>query len=148
MCGIFGYVGNKNAKGILIDGLKTLEYRGYDSAGIVVASGEDFNVAKAVGEVVNLEDKTINFSRSAKVGISHTRWATHGAPSEANAHPHSDCEGNIWIAHNGIIENYEKLKANLKEKGHRFKSETDSEVIAHLIEEVKSRLGSSLEEAV
>lgn len=145
MCGIFAYTGDKNSIPILLDGLKTLEYRGYDSAGIYTPKSGIF---KSVGEVKNLESKIkdIGFEEST-AGISHTRWATHGEPTEVNAHPHSDCTENIWLVHNGIIENYKELKAELIEKGHKFRSETDTEVLAHLIEESKKD-GLDFESAV
>jgi glutamine---fructose-6-phosphate transaminase (isomerizing) len=136
MCGIVGYIGKQSAKPILIEGLKRLEYRGYDSAGLAVinSSGKIFE-AKAVGKVVELENKINGQEISGNVGIAHTRWATHGKPSDSNSHPHSDCQKEIYLAHNGIIENYKELKDKLIKKGHKFTSETDSEVIAHLIEE-------------
>lgn len=142
MCGIIGYIGKNNALPILIDGLKRMEYRGYDSSGVAVCDKGDVFCVKAVGKIRELEEKVGNLSTTIpsngleSVGIAHTRWATHGAPTETNAHPHSDCCGNIWIVHNGIIENYKELKNYLMEKGHVFKSETDSEVIAHLIEDI------------
>lgn len=130
MCGIFGYTGNKEAQNILIQGLSDLEYRGYDSAGIFMPKS---GVFKAVGEVKQLK-KILKKSKET-IGIAHTRWATHGKPTKTNAHPHCDCNGRIWITHNGIIENYKELKAELILNNHNFRSETDSEVIAHLIEE-------------
>ncbi|OGF23311.1 glutamine--fructose-6-phosphate aminotransferase [Candidatus Falkowbacteria bacterium RBG_13_39_14] len=149
MCGIIGYIGKNNALPILIDGLKRMEYRGYDSSGVAVCDKGDVFCVKAVGKIRELEEKVGNLSPTLpqyagqvpskgreSVGIAHTRWATHGRPTEANAHPHSDCTGNIWVVHNGIIENYKELKENLIKKGHVFKSETDSEVIAHLIEDI------------
>lgn len=138
MCGIVGYIGKREALPILIGGLKQLEYRGYDSAGIALFdSCSNINCLKAVGKVAELEEKinaTGNHS-SATLGIAHTRWATHGKPSELNAHPHSDCQGKIFVVHNGIIENHEALKAELIKRGHKFRSKTDTEVIAHLIED-------------
>lgn len=131
MCGIFGYVGKKEAAPLLIGGLKALEYRGYDSAGLYIVGA---GCAKAVGQVKNLEAKVGN-EFSGNTGLAHTRWATHGVPSEVNSHPHSDCEQKIWLAHNGIIENYGELKEDLIGKGHKFASATDTEVVAHLIEE-------------
>lgn len=131
MCGIFGYVGKKEAAPLLIGGLKALEYRGYDSAGLYIVGA---GCAKAVGQVKNLEIKVGN-GFSGNTGLAHTRWATHGVPSEVNSHPHSDCEQKIWLAHNGIIENYGELKEDLIGKGHKFASATDTEVVAHLIEE-------------
>lgn len=135
MCGIIAYVGSRSAVPILIDGLRRLEYRGYDSAGIAVADCGNVLSIKSVGKIINLESKISGTKISGKLGIAHTRWATHGKPSELNAHPHSDCEEKIWIVHNGIIENYRQLKNELIKKGHKFRSETDSEVVAHLLEE-------------
>lgn len=139
MCGIVGYIGKQRAAPILIDGIKALEYRGYDSAGIAVVSRDgEFIVKKAIGRVSELEKKIgddIYFKGES--GICHSRWATHGKVSEINAHPHSDCNGNIWLVHNGIIENYRELKDELLRSNHSFVSETDTEVIAHLIEELK-----------
>ncbi|MFH1254876.1 MAG: glutamine--fructose-6-phosphate transaminase (isomerizing) [bacterium] len=139
MCGIIGYIGKNNALPILIDGLNRLEYRGYDSAGIAVLSCGEVFAVKSVGRISELEKK-INpphppLLKGANIGIAHTRWATHGAPTEANAHPHTDCKNKIWLAHNGIIENYKELKERLEASGHNFRSETDTEVIAHLIED-------------
>lgn len=129
MCGIFGYIGEENAVPILVEGLKTLEYRGYDSAGIFV---HGHGVVKAVGPIVNLE-KEINKDWSSNVGIAHTRWATHGEPTIANAHPHKDMSGKIWLVHNGIIENYHELKEGLIARGVKFYSNTDTEVLVKLI---------------
>ena len=134
MCGIVGYIGSKNAKEILISGLKRLEYRGYDSAGVALTS-DNLDVVKAVGKIVNLEEKINGFKKEAKIGIAHTRWATHGAPTEINAHPHMSCDKKIAVVHNGIIENYADLKEKHQRKGYKFSSETDTEVLAHLIEE-------------
>ncbi|MBI2635254.1 MAG: glutamine--fructose-6-phosphate transaminase (isomerizing) [Parcubacteria group bacterium] len=134
MCGIIGYVGNKKAVPILIDGLKRLEYRGYDSAGIVVFNDDKIHLAKAKGRIIELERK-ISSGWNGNIGIGHTRWATHGEPSEKNAHPHTDCANRIFVCHNGIIENYKSLKGVLIRHGHIFKSETDTEVLAHIIEE-------------
>lgn len=131
MCGIFAYTGEKNAGEVLLDGLVSLEYRGYDSAGIHVPES---GLIRAVGPVAELRKK-VPEGYSGKSGIAHLRWATHGEPTEANAHPHQDCDGEIFIIHNGIIENYKELKKELVEKGHTFKSESDTEVLAHLIEE-------------
>lgn len=142
MCGIVGYIGKQKAAPILLDGIKNLEYRGYDSAGMVVVAGLGSSAkvqsAKAVGRVVNLETKLKSQDFSGNLGIVHSRWATHGGVTEANAHPHSDCAGNIWLVHNGIVENYKELRNELLEKGHQFKSETDTEVLAHLIEELRT----------
>lgn len=144
MCGIFGYCGNKPASNLLIEGLKRLEYRGYDSAGICVGIKDGFSIVKRTGKLKNLQ-KALPEKAYGRNGIVHTRWATHGGVTEANAHPHTDCTGKIAIVHNGIIENYAYLKERLQEKGHVFKSETDSEVIAHLIEE---RFKGNLTQAV
>ncbi|MEK9182173.1 MAG: glutamine--fructose-6-phosphate transaminase (isomerizing) [Patescibacteria group bacterium] len=136
MCGIVGYIGKEEALPILISGLKALEYRGYDSAGVAVFSKNGVKEKKSVGQVEVLENvlsKTADFR--GNLGIAHTRWATHGAPSEANAHPHSDCSRRVFLVHNGIIENYKELKNYLSERGHAFKSETDTESVAHLIED-------------
>ena len=136
MCGIVGYIGKEDALPILMEGIKNLEYRGYDSAGFAIV-GDDKKVhsEKAVGKVSALADKISGRNFPGKLGIIHSRWATHGGVTEANAHPHSDCAGKIWVAHNGIIENYKELKKELSEKGHKFSSETDTETVAHLIEE-------------
>lgn len=141
MCGIVGYIGKNNALPVLIDGLKRLEYRGYDSSGIALCLGGNIKSVKAVGKIKELEEKIFQplhapFSQGSNIGIAHTRWATHGAPSEINAHPHSDCTRKIWLVHNGIIENYKELKEKLEAKGHIFKSQTDTEVIAHLVEDL------------
>lgn len=136
MCGIVGYIGGKNAAPILLDGLTKLEYRGYDSAGIAVYCGENIFIEKSVGRLDALKDKLRNNFPEGTVGIGHTRWATHGRPSDSNAHPHSDCHGDFVVVHNGIIENYLPLKEKLLARGHKFTSETDTEVIAHLLEEV------------
>ena len=136
MCGIIGYVGNRKASTILLKGLKNLKYRGYDSAGIAVSHAiGHVEVRKSVGEIGEIERRLDFESIEGNIGIAHTRWATHGAVTDENAHPHTDCEGKIAIVHNGIIENYRALKERLISKGHRFTSDTDSEVIAHLIEE-------------
>lgn len=134
MCGIIGYLGNQPVQDILIEGLKKLEYRGYDSAGICILDNDSFLVKKKIGPVAGLEKELAQQKSQGLIGIAHTRWATHGAPSEMNAHPHFDCKGEIAVAHNGIIENYQALKKILIKEGHKFSSETDSEVIAHLIE--------------
>ncbi len=137
MCGIVGYVGRKSAKPVLIEGLKRLEYRGYDSAGVAIIRDGQLHLCKSAGRIAGLEDRLDGEPQLATgtVGIAHTRWATHGAPTEDNAHPHTDCTGRIAVVHNGIIENYAALKQVLEEKGHTFRSETDSEVLAHLISE-------------
>lgn len=135
MCGIVGYSGTKNSLPVLIEGLKKLEYRGYDSAGIAFFNSGSLKVKKSKGKIVSLEELIKDKSYHSTLGIGHTRWATHGKPSEANAHPHQCCNGNLAVVHNGIIENYRELRTSLKNKGHRFVSETDTEVIAHLVEE-------------
>ncbi|MFH1731153.1 MAG: glutamine--fructose-6-phosphate transaminase (isomerizing) [Planctomycetota bacterium] len=135
MCGIVGYIGKRDARPILIEGLKRLEYRGYDSAGIALAKNDELHCVRAVGRISQLEELLEGASPEATAGIAHTRWATHGAPTEANAHPHRDCSGSLAIVHNGIIENYRQLKDQLIERGHKFTSDTDTEVIVHLIEE-------------
>jgi len=135
MCGIVGYIGKRDARPILIEGLKRLEYRGYDSAGIALAKDDKLHCVRAVGRIARLEELLEGGSPETTAGIAHTRWATHGAPTEANAHPHRDCSGSLALVHNGIIENYRQLKDQLIERGHKFTSDTDTEVIAHLIEE-------------
>jgi glutamine---fructose-6-phosphate transaminase (isomerizing) len=136
MCGIVGYLGFRNALDVVIGGLRKLEYRGYDSAGIAAFDEGKIKVVKAVGRLKNLEDKLVTDSVSGHVGIGHTRWATHGKPSDENAHPHQDCSGRFAIVHNGIVENYLSLREKLVANGHQFRSETDTEVVAHLIEEL------------
>lgn len=135
MCGITGYVGCRNAPELLFEMLLRLEYRGYDSAGIAYISEGEIRIPKDKGKVSDVRRALKPESLSSHIGLGHTRWATHGAPSQVNAHPHSDCSGNFVVAHNGIIENYLDLKAELEELGHEFASETDTEVVAHLIEE-------------
>ncbi|ACC98869.1 Glucosamine/fructose-6-phosphate aminotransferase, isomerizing [Elusimicrobium minutum Pei191] len=135
MCGIIGYTGKKAASKIIIEGLRNLEYRGYDSAGIAALENGQLKRLRAVGKVKELETSLLKNKLSSLCAVGHTRWATHGKPSENNSHPHTDCGGNIAVVHNGIIENYLSLKEDLKKKGHKFKSETDTEVIAHLLEE-------------
>ncbi|MFN3394100.1 MAG: glutamine--fructose-6-phosphate aminotransferase, partial [Candidatus Thermochlorobacter sp.] len=147
MCGIVGYIGNKNAAPILIEGLKRLEYRGYDSAGIALLNGH-LEVHKRKGKVTDLEQSLPEDLLYATIGIGHTRWATHGEPSDINAHPHISGDGTIAIIHNGIIENYAAIRTQLLRKGHHFKGETDTEVLAHLIEEVASEVECDLESAV
>ena len=135
MCGIVGYVGDAPAKDILIGGLRQLEYRGYDSAGIAVPDGSGgLQIVCRVGKVQELAEAVEGMELPASCGIGHTRWATHGKPSETNAHPHRDCTGKIAVVHNGIIENYASLREELREEGHVFASETDTETVAHLLE--------------
>jgi glucosamine--fructose-6-phosphate aminotransferase (isomerizing) len=135
MCGIVGYIGKRNVISILVDGLKRLEYRGYDSAGVAFWDKEGIRVFKIAGKVAELERMLLGLGSNSNIGIAHTRWATHGIPNEVNAHPHVDCTGNIAVVHNGIVENYQSLKKKLEREGHIFKSQTDTEVIAHLVEE-------------
>lgn len=149
MCGIVGYLGKEKATPILIDGLKSLEYRGYDSAGLAVLGDAGVFLRKSVGKVAGLEDKISDeIENEGRVGIAHTRWATHGTVTETNAHPHTDCDESLFVVHNGIIENYKELREELRKSGHRFVSETDTETIVHLIEEVQKVKSVSLEEAV
>src|SRR3989449_3593174 len=145
MCGIVGYIGAKDAVPILMDGLKRLEYRGYDSAGIAVIQEDRLQVRRSVGKIANLERILRNDAVRATLGVGHTRWATHGRPSDENAHPHADCASRVAVVHNGIIENYRELRKSLAAEGHRFRSQTDTEVIAHLIERY---LTNGLPEAV
>jgi len=153
MCGIVGYVGKKSVVPIIIEGLRRLEYRGYDSAGIAVAGdGEGLQIRRAEGKLRNLEETIRQKPLNGTYGIGHTRWATHGRPTEENAHPHRDCTGKIVVVHNGIVENYLSLKKKLIEEGHKFTTETDTEIIAHLVEKYSVSAGNgrrpSLEEAV
>ncbi len=135
MCGIVGYVGHRKVVPILLEGLRRLEYRGYDSAGLVYVAGKKLVRHRAPGKLGQLEEKLDAVRDTAShIGLGHTRWATHGAPCEVNAHPHSDCTGNLVVVHNGIIENYQTLREELRQQGHTFTSETDTEVLAHLIE--------------
>lgn len=134
VCGIVGYVGHDAALPYLLSGLETLEYRGYDSAGIALVNGEGVTVKKAAGHLSTLKTHVNGMNGGQSCGIGHTRWATHGAPTDENAHPHTDCRGRIAAVHNGIIENYRELRDELKQQGHRFQSETDTEVIPHLLE--------------
>src|SRR5579885_1674485 len=153
MCGIVGYVGNKQVVPVILDGLRKLEYRGYDSAGIaVVDEGQHLDIRRAEGKLRNLEEAIRLKPLDGTYGIGHTRWATHGRPTEENAHPHRDCTGRIVVVHNGIIENYVTLKKKLMEEGHKFTTETDTEVIAHMVENYFLKTGNGhrpvLEEAV
>ena len=135
MCGIVGYIGNRAIIPLLLEGLKKLEYRGYDSAGIALLEKGEISIVKTAGKVSDLQRMVRGRTSDAHIGIAHTRWATHGEPNSANAHPHTDGSGDIAIVHNGIIENYNALKTYLEKRGHTFKSDTDTEVLAHLIEE-------------
>src|SRR5256885_2955232 len=144
MCGIVAYVGRKIAQPLLIEGLKRLEYRGYDSAGIAVIDDKgELHVRRTVGRISVLEEAVNNDAHPlppAKLGMAHTRWATHGAPTEANAHPHVDDRGQIALVHNGIIENYVALKQFLTDKGHKFSSQTDTEVLAMLVGDIYAQM--------
>jgi glutamine---fructose-6-phosphate transaminase (isomerizing) len=145
MCGIIGYIGMRGATPLLLEGLKRMEYRGYDSAGVAVMNGTGVETRKAAGKISQLERALATSPVEGDTGIGHTRWATHGVPNECNAHPHVDCKGDIAVVHNGIIENSGTLKRGLQARGHKFASETDTEVIAHLIEEA---FDGNLEDAV
>jgi glutamine---fructose-6-phosphate transaminase (isomerizing) len=146
MCGIVGYIGPKRVVPVIIEGLRKLEYRGYDSAGIAVVNGTKLEVRRAPGKLRNLEEVLRKSPIEGTYGIGHTRWATHGRPTEENAHPHRDCTGQIVVVHNGIIENYLELKEQLQREGHKFVTETDTEIVAHLVE--KHSKTAPLEEAV
>ena len=145
MCGIFGYIGPRDPVPIIMGGLRSLEYRGYDSAGIAIIEGQNLQIRRASGKLKKLEDLIAKQPVTGQFGLGHTRWATHGRPTEENAHPHRDCKGRIVVAHNGIIENYLSLKRKLISDGHTFRTETDTEVIAHLIEQ---HFDGNLEQAV
>ena len=147
MCGIVAYIGHQQAFPIILKGLKRLEYRGYDSAGVALLN-DDLLLYKKAGKVSNLEEYTKDKTLDSNVGIGHTRWATHGGPTDVNAHPHKSGDGRLAIIHNGIIENYSSLKKELIERGHSFESDTDTEVLIHLIEEIIKQDNVSLEEAV
>ena len=149
MCGIVGYIGKKQAFPIIINGLKRLEYRGYDSAGIaLLSSTNQLNIYKKKGKVANLEEAANGNDISGTIGIGHTRWATHGEANDTNAHPHFNTNGDVAVIHNGIIENYYSLKTELQARGYQFRSETDTEVLVHLIEEIQKNVQCALDEAV
>ena len=148
MCGIVAYVGEQKAYPIIIKGLQRLEYRGYDSAGVALLENKSIEILKQAGKVSDLESYAANKNTNGHIGIGHTRWATHGVPNEINAHPHNSGDGKLAIIHNGIIENYDSLKKALQEKGHQFESDTDTEVLIHLIEDIKNHENCSLFEAV
>ena len=139
MCGIVGYVGGQQAYPIIVKGLHRLEYRGYDSAGIAITTDKQLNIYKQAGKVSDLEDFVKDKNVKGNIGIGHTRWATHGVPNQLNAHPHKSGDSNLALIHNGIIENYDSLKKALIKSGHVFESETDTEVLVHLIEEIKKK---------
>src|SRR5918999_80740 len=134
MCGIIGYLGPKEVVPILLDGLRRLEYRGYDSAGVAVVRNGEIERRRSAGKLINLEQAIDTQPLDGLYGVGHTRWATHGRPTEENAHPHRDCTGRIVVVHNGIIENYLELKRELQSQGHTFTTETDTEIVAHLVE--------------
>jgi len=146
MCGIIGYIGSKPVVPVLLDGLRRMEYRGYDSAGVAVVSPEGISLRRSAGKLANLEQAIRVEPVDGLYGVGHTRWATHGRPTEENAHPHRDCTGRIVVVHNGIIENYLELKKELQQQGHEFKTETDTEIVAHLVE--REMQGDGLENAV
>ena len=146
MCGIVGYVGDQPLLPVLIEGLRKLEYRGYDSAGVAVVRNGELDIRRSAGKLSKLEDVIATRPINGEYGIGHTRWATHGRPTEENAHPHQDCKGRIVVVHNGIIENYLELKRALIAEGHKFVTETDTEVVAHLVE--KEWKGDGLAAAV
>ena len=149
MCGIVGYIGQRRVVPIILEGLKRLEYRGYDSAGLVYLQDDALHKHRCEGKLANLEEKMDEVVTDSRVGLGHTRWATHGPPSERNAHPHSDCSGDLVVVHNGIIENYQSLRESLTSKGHTFTSQTDTEVLAHLIEEyLQEDLAEAVRQAV
>src|SRR5437667_3074439 len=146
MCGIIGYIGPKEVVPVLIDGLRRLEYRGYDSAGVAVVHDGCVDLRRSAGKLSNLEDVIDSDPLTGEYGVGHTRWATHGRPTEENAAPHRDCTGRIVVVHNGIIENYLDLKRQLQKEGHTFVTETDTEIVAHLVE--RESKGDGLENAV
>ena len=146
MCGIIGYIGSKPVVPVLIEGLRRMEYRGYDSAGVALVSPEGIALRRSAGKLINLENAIRAEPVDGLYGLGHTRWATHGRPTEENAHPHRDCTGRIVVVHNGIIENYLELKKELQSQGHAFKTETDTEIVAHLVE--REMQGDGLESAV
>src|SRR6476661_171256 len=147
MCGIVGYTGPREAYPIILKGLKRLEYRGYDSAGVALQNGS-LNVFKKKGKVAELEETLIGKNVHSNIGIGHTRWATHGEPSDRNAHPHTSANGKLAMIHNGIIENYNLLKQELINKGYKFASDTDTEVLLKFIEDIQINNSVGLEEAV
>ena len=149
MCGITGYIGYRDAYPIIIKGLQRLEYRGYDSAGVVLYDGKQINLSKTKGKVSDLLNKfDSEDAKKGNVGIGHTRWATHGVPNDVNSHPHTSQSGNLVIVHNGIIENYDTIKKELINRGYTFESDTDTEVLINLIEEVKKNNNVKLGKAV
>ncbi|RKY37259.1 MAG: glutamine--fructose-6-phosphate transaminase (isomerizing) [Candidatus Omnitrophota bacterium] len=148
MCGIVGYIGKRNISKVLLESLQRLEYRGYDSSGIATLDNNDLYLCRETGCLENLAATLAEYPVKGNVGIGHTRWATHGEPSKVNAHPHTDCENNLVLVHNGIIENYAELRNKLKKNNHKFRSNTDSEIIVHIIEDYLKKGAKNLEEAV
>ncbi len=148
MCGIVGYTGTRNAYPIVLKGLKRLEYRGYDSSGVAVLHDDELNIYKKKGKVAELEEHLIGKNVEGTIGIGHTRWATHGEPNDKNAHPHGSANGQLAIIHNGIIENYALLKAELETQGYIFHSDTDTEVLINFIESIQINNNCALEEAI
>ncbi len=148
MCGIVGYIGHREAYPVVLKGLKRLEYRGYDSSGVALLNNGQLNVYKKKGKVAEMEEDTLGKDVHSHIGIGHTRWATHGEPSDRNAHPHVSQSGNLAMIHNGIIENYAHIKQELISKGYDFKSDTDTEVLLNFIEDIKKNNDCSLEEAL
>src|SRR5207247_7355233 len=145
MWGIFGYIGPRDPVPVIMGGLRSLEYRGYDSAGIAIIEGQQLRIRRCSGKLKNLEELLQDQPVTGQFGLGHTRRATHGRPTEENAHPHRDCKGDVVVVHNGIVENYLALKQRLQSEGHEFKTETDTEVIAHLVEK---HFKGNLEQAV
>ena len=139
MCGIVAYIGKKEAFPIILKGLKRLEYRGYDSAGVALLHQGELNIYKRAGKVSVLEDYANQYDVKGHAGIGHTRWATHGLPNDVNAHPHYSMDGSLALIHNGIIENYDSLKKELITEGYTFKSETDTEVLVHLVDHISKK---------
>ena len=149
MCGIVAYIGKKDASPILVGGLRRLEYRGYDSAGVAILDNGKINRVRAVGKIDNLAAKLKEHNLNGHIGLAHTRWATHGGVTEENAHPHTDCTGDLVLVHNGIIENYRELRDIFLKEGHPLKSQTDTEILAHLIEiHYKGDLRMAVEQAL
>jgi glucosamine--fructose-6-phosphate aminotransferase (isomerizing) len=149
MCGIVGYVGPKQALEVVVEGLRRLEYRGYDSAGVALLTADGLATDKRAGKLINLEGSLSgNPLPPGTTGIGHTRWATHGGPFDRNAHPFVDCDGNLAVIHNGIIENFVELRQKLEEKGHIFSSDTDTESVAHLLEDEYRECNNDLAEAM
>src|SRR6185369_15311960 len=146
MCGIVGYVGDKQALEVVVEGLRRLEYRGYDSAGVAVVSDGHLETRKRAGKLANLEKVLAEQPvPPSTVGMGHTRWATHGAPNDRNAHPHLDCTGSLAVIHNGIIENFARLRADLEARGHELVSDTDTEAVAHLLEDEIASMGAGFD---